>query len=271
MKRIKELLIHGYAVFQENRMPVYSGYATLFIIIAIIPFIILIISVVNLIPGYSSEDVVDLLMQILPDLEPIENLTETMISALKDQTGGLLASAAAVTTLWSASKGVMAVQKGLNELDSKEEADGTGGKGETAAIAAKGRNYIRNILKRLAFTLTLIILIPVILLVRMMDDSLLGISSLLVILLALTVTLLLYARLPAKHRTLRSQIPGAVIAIFCGAAFTKLFSFFVPILYHSSLYGALAAVFLLLLWLRYMTMILFAGGVLNHVLEEGKA
>ena len=42
-----------------------------------------------------------------------------------------------------------------------------------------------------------------------------------------------------------------------------------PRFYHaSSVYGSLASLFLLLLWLRFVVMILFAGGALNHALEE---
>ena len=55
----------------------------------------------------------------------------------------------------------------------------------------------------------------------------------------------------------------------CWFAFTELFAFFIPRFYHASnLYGSLAALFLLILWLRFVVMILFAGGVLNRTLEE---
>ena len=101
---LKDLALRGFAIFQANKMSVYSGYATLFIVTAIFPCIILIISIVNLLPGYSTKDVADIFFQILPDLGPIREFVESMMTNLKSQSGGLLASAAAVTTLWSASK-----------------------------------------------------------------------------------------------------------------------------------------------------------------------
>ena len=322
--QLKDLVLQGWAIFQDNRMSVYSGYATLFIVTAIFPCIILIISIVNLLPGYSTEDVMAVLFQVLPDLGPIKDLVSSLMTDLKDQSGGLLASAAAVTTLWSASKGVSSIQKGLNELDTEEleieaakieakarklelkaqkkEAKAREKRGkekkkerDDSKLLASGWTLAKGILKRLLFTLMLIILIPALLVFEMLGNSIAGIicsaiqkvnpdvqdstlstidsvfniSSLVVILLALLVILLIFARLPLKRRTLKSQLPGAILTGVCWFLFTELFSFFIPRFYHASnLYGSLASLFLLLLWLRFVVMILFAGGALNHALEE---
>lgn len=340
IEQLKKLIPRGIALFQENNMSIYSGYATLFIVTSVFPCIILIISIVNLLPGYSAEDVVGILFQILPDLEPVKELVLSLMEDLEDQSGGLLASVAAVTTLWSASKGVLAIQKGLDQLDSRPqdsesvdslptgsepentepegiepanleakkaepadtEADGIEpAKEKSDEIVTKGKGvvnrFIKRILKRLIFTLTLIILIPALLVFEMLGDSIAEIicnivkkinpdvldstlenidsffhaSSLVVIVFALLVILQIYAHLPLVQRTLRSQIPGAILTGACWFAFTELFSFFIPRFYHASnLYGSLASLFLVLLWLRYMVMILFAGGVLNRALEEQK-
>lgn len=269
---IGKLVIPGIKMFNENRITVYSGYSTLFIVIALIPFIALIISVVNLIPGYSATDVADILLKILPDMEPIRALVVALISEMKAQSGGLLlASVAAVTTLWSASKGVMAIQKGLNELDNRAEDSETDG-GTDHELIDKGVAYVIRSAKRLILTLMLIILIPAIMVLEMMGDSDAGrIGSLLIILPELLVVLLFFAKLPEVRRTFRSQLPGALITVLCWIVFTRLFSFFISRSYHySNLYGSLAAVFLLLLWIRYMVMILFGGGVVNRVLESGE-
>ena len=248
---LKNLALRGFAIFQANKMSVYSGYATLFIVTAIFPCIILIISIVNLLPGYSTKDVADIFFQILPDLGPIREFVESMMTNLKSQSGGLLASAAAVTTLWSASKGVSAVQKGLNQLDEApvmtpapdaalaanssededadaelgEESNATSGEDSNAALTAgldeglvadlgadlgeepgeaadedpdedpsedadaedkaakkekaagliaKGMVFAKATLKRLLFTLMIIILIPALLVFEMLGDSIAG-------------------------------------------------------------------------------------------------
>ena len=279
---MKNLALRGFAIFQANKMSVYSGYATLFIVTAIFPCIILIISIVNLLPGYSTKDVADIFFQILPDLGPLREFVESMMTNLKSQSGGLLASAAAVTTLWSASKGVSAVQKGLNQLDEapvmtpapdaapasnsaagedsdadmdeSAESDAALGdepdadaedkaakKEKAAGLIVKGMVIAKATLKRLLFTLMIIILIPALLVFEMLGDSIAGlicssveklnieglndlmpyvdsifnVTALVVIAFALLVILEIFAHLPDKRRTLKSQLPGAILTGVC--------------------------------------------------------
>ena len=80
LSQLKKLLPQGIRMFQENKMSVYSGYATLFIVTAVFPCIILIISIVNLIPGYSAKDVADILFQVLPDLGSIKDLVVSLMT-----------------------------------------------------------------------------------------------------------------------------------------------------------------------------------------------
>ena len=300
MDRLKNLLLklqilfpRGIEIYRENKMSVYSGYATLFIVTAVFPCIILIISVVNLIPGYSAKDVADVLLQILPDLGAVRDLVLSLMTDIKDQSGGMLASAAAITTLWAANKGTSAIQKGLNQLDEEKE-EGCRNE-EKGGLFAKVIIPARGILKQLVFTLMLVLLIPALLIFEMMGDSIAGaissavkkvspdvmnstlaniesffhISSLVVVVLALLVIMAIFAILPERRRTLTSQLPGAILTGLGWFLFTQLFSFFIPRFYHASnLYGSLASLFLVLLWLRFIIMILFAGGVLNHSIEK---
>ena len=215
---------HAIDIYGKNNMSVFAGYSTLFIVTALFPFIMLILSIINLLPGYSVDDVISVLFQILPDLEPIEELIESVITNLKDQSSGLLASIAAVTTLWSASKGVSSIQKGLDQLD-REKGDAAD---EETSSKIKGtiQGTAKGILKRLLFTLILAILIPALLVFEMLGDSIARIicntlekmkpddlnadfsyidslfhaGSFVVIILAVLVVVAIYALLPAKHR-----------------------------------------------------------------------
>ena len=294
--RFKDPVLRGVEIFQESNMSAFSGYVTLFIVISVIPFAILIISVVNLIPGYSAGDTVNIISRILPDLEPVRELVESILNDLKVQSGGLLTSVAALTTLWSASRGVMAFQEGLDQLDRKGSGSGMN-TGNIQELVTKGKSYVLGIIKRLVFTVMLIVLFPALLVFEMLRDSIAEIlisvikrlypnvqdsilenigsvfhvSWLVAILVAILVILFIYTFLPALHRTFKSQLHGALIAGVCCFVFTELYAFFIPKFYNASnIYGSLAVVFLLILWIRYVVMIIFAGSVLNHVLEEGR-
>ena len=275
MQKYKELGLKTVKYFNESEMTVYSGNATLFIITAAFPFIMLIIAVVNMLPGYSPEDVAGIFFKILPDLDALKGLVVSMVTNLKNQSGGILAGVAALTTLWSASKGVQAIQAGLNKLDGLKS-----GKG------------ILNTVKGLVCTLLLVILFPALLLFEVLGDSIKGlindimekiglesidsqlssildISIIIIIPAAMIVILFIYAYLPAQKHSLKSMIPGTVFCVVGWVIFTELFAFFIPRFYHaSSLYGSLASLFLALMWIRIIIMILFLGGALNKALEK---
>lgn len=264
--RSNKYLSRGIEMFRENNMSVYAGYTTLFIVTSLFPFIILIISIVNLLPWYSSEQAADFLFKIMPVLTSIRDLVESVLLNLKDQSGGLLASAAAVTALWAASKGVFALQRALNQLEPRDHDDETR-ESKSERLVEEGKGFVHRILKRLLFTLMLVLLFPALLVFEMLGAS--RIISWIFLIVALLVILLIYAVLPATRRTFKSQLPGVIFTVVCCIVFTELFSFFITRFYHSSyLYGSLATVFLVLMWLRYIIMILFAGCVLNRTLEQ---
>ena len=275
MQKYKELGLKTLKYFNEGEMTVYSGNATLFIITAAFPFIMLIIAIVNMLPGYSPKDVSELFFKILPDLDSLKELVEAMIVNLKNQSGGILAGVAALTTLWSASQGVAAIQAGLNKLDGTQS-----GKG------------MLNIIKRLVCTLLLVVLFPALLVFEVLGESIKGVindimeriglesidsllssildlSLIIIILAAIIVILFIYAYLPAQKHSLKNMLPGTIFCVVGWVVFTELFAFFIPRFYHaSSLYGSLASLFLALLWIRIIIMILFFGGALNKALQD---
>ena len=279
--RLKNIILSTVKLFLGSNMLVYSGNATLFIITAAFPFLALIISIVNAMPWYSPSDVVEFFFKILPNLEPFRDFLVGIVTNLKNSSGGVLIGVAAVTTLWSASGGVNAIRVGLTQLDGGE----------------KGKVQ-HNILKRLVFTLMLIIFIPALLIFSMLGDSVQNLitgilerigaeglihlnesiesvfqaGTLIVAVAGFFAALLLYAYLPAKRHTLKSRVPGTILTGVACYVFTKVFAYFIPKFSgSSSLYGSLASLFLILLWIRIIMMILFAGGALNTVLEDEKA
>ena len=276
MKRILAICKRTVKRYGENDMNVYAGYATLFIITAIFPFLMLVISIINMLPGYSPSDLTDFLFDFLPDMPSIKTLVLTMISNLKSQSSGLLASVSALTTLWSASAGVSSLQRGLKKL------------------ATDTRTKLPDKAVALLFTLVFIVLVPAVILSQVLGNSIVDlaeavtsflriegiaeavasvirISGVVTIVAAAVVLLLTYAYLPGGRRRLKEQLPGTVFTAVFWYAFTKLFSIFIPRFYRSSgVYGSLASLFLMLMWLRFIVTILFFGAALNSALAAEK-
>ena len=261
--------------FLENDVMVYAGASTLKILTAIFPMIMLAIAVVTWLPGYSPEDLSEIIFKVLPDLPEVKSLFSNVLTNLRAQSSGLLASFAALTTLWSASAGISSVQKGLKKVMPPE------GKGLNAKLVA------------LLFTLGLIVMIPVVLFFKVFSGSLAGhienaagmygaakiIEKIIKIIhnlgfitpvLGFLATLLIYRFLPGGKRKWRDQIPGAIFTAVAWFLFTQLFSVFMPLFWKSSVYGSLASLFMTILWLQICIMILFIGGALNQAVANNR-
>ena len=261
--------------FLENDVMVYAGASTLKILTAIFPMIMLAIAVVTWLPGYSPEDLSEIIFKVLPDLPEVKSLFSNVLTNLRAQSSGLLASFAALTTLWSASAGISSVQKGLKKVMPPE------GKGLNAKLVA------------LLFTLGLIVMIPVVLFFKVFSGSLAGhienaagmygaakiIEKIIKIIhnlgfitpvLGFLATLLIYRFLPGGKRKWRDQIPGAIFTAIAWFLFTQLFSVFMPLFWKSSVYGSLASLFMTILWLQICIMILFIGGALNQAVADNR-
>ncbi len=273
MKKMTDIIKRTLAIFSNGEMSVCSGYATLYILMALIPLLILIISAVNLIPGFSVSDMTAFLFQFLPDIPQVRDMITGIITNLNSQSGGLVASVSALTTLWSASNGVSAIQLSLEKLHGTKP---SGLKGKPTALL---------------FTILYILLIPAILLFHVLGNSLVELlvtltgllpaapsasairsfvrlSGLITLAAMILVILCTYALLPKEKRSLKSQIPGAVFTSAGWILFSLAFSYFIPRFWNSSLYGSLAAVFLSAMWLKIVVTIQFYGAALNKALEE---
>ena len=272
--RFVKLVMNTLRIFSSNEMSVYSGYATLYILMAMIPLLMLVIAVINLLPGFSAEDFSTWLSQFIKDLPAVQSMLDNVIRNLNSQSGGLVASVSALTTLWSASNGVSAIQTGLEQ------------------IAGQRKSGLKGKPKALAVTLLFILLIPALLLTQLLKQPLIDLVDTLAaslpaaalpailkrilessgpVALAAMVFLIVvcYAWLPAEKTDFRSQLPGAVFTSVSAAAFTLAFGFFMGNFWKaSSVYGSLAAVFLTAMWMKFIITILFYGASLNRALKE---
>ncbi len=262
--------------YEENDMSVYAGYATLYFLISLFPTIMLILAVLNLIPGYSTEDFINAVFRFLPDLEALRGLFLDIVDNLKSQSSSLLASVTALTTLWSASNGVSAIQRGLKKITRNAESSPW-----DKPLA-------------LLYTLLFIIMIPALFLFSLLGGffselvkkaaacfglgSLTGMlsgwlraSGIASLLAAFLVILLTFRYLPGGKRSVKEHIPGALFTAVLWGIFSSLFSFFITHFFRASrIYGSLASMFLAIMWLRILFSIMFLGVSINTTLQEEK-
>lgn len=258
--------------FTNNEMPIFAGYASFFMFIAAFPLIMLIMSLIQFIPGVHKDDLLRALLELLPNMEQIRNLVTSIIDNLYVQSASLVASVAALTTLISASTGVYAIERGLRKIYQT-------GKGNYLMNRALAALYTFLLVIMIVLTLVLLVLgkliqafltvhFPWVAVVTIHIIKLGGIISLVILFL---MFLLIYTIVPGKIQKIRDQVPGAVFSTAAWIGLSYLFSFYFNNFRHMSyLYGSLTAIILTMFWLYAMICILFLGAVINSFLTQLK-
>ena len=269
-KKKTNLILETVKVYADNEMSVYAGYATLHILMAMVPLMTLVIGLVNILPDVSLQHLETVLNDLLPDIEEVNALVHGIISNVNRQAGTLAISLSAIATLWSASTGVNALQAGL------------------CKISGSSGSFIKRRAMALLYTLIFIALIPALLIFRVLRGSIedligavnrwlnipdiagrllafMEYSGLITAIVMAVVVLLAYTYLRGDRQKLRYQLPGTLFTTVLWLVFSRLFEIFIQRFWQaSSLYGSLAAMFLAAMWLKAIVMIFFYGASLNE-------
>lgn len=250
------------------QVPIYAGNATFFIVLAVFPALTLILSLLQFTP-YTATDFAALIEEVLPDaLAPMLVYVMDEIHSLNT---GAVISVTAITTLWSASRGMLGVLNGINAIYGVPET----------------RSYLFKRLLALIYMVMLIIAILLTLVLYVFGQriqtmifeklpALAGLSILVmqfkyvVIIGYLTLLFtLIFKVFPNTHTKFRYCVPGALLASLGWLGFSALFSIYVEnFSNYSRIYGSLTTIILMMLWLYFCMCILFFGGVVNQYLAR---
>lgn len=250
--------------FSKDEMSVYAAQASFFIILAAFPFLMLLLAVIQVIPFINESD----LLQIVVDLVPnaLDSLVVNIIETMYSGSPVAILSATAVAALWSSSRGMLSIERGLNRVyDVKTQ-----------------RNYIyrRIICSGYTIIFSLVCVLSLVLLVfgEMLQRQLLvwfpmlNRFSILIsqgrtfftLFLLIVFFMGMYTFLPFKKQKIRYQFPGAVFAALGWSVFSIAFSiYFKYFKSYANMYGSLTALVLLMLWLYFCICILFLGAEIN--------
>lgn len=245
----------------------FSAQAALFILISVFPIIMTVLNLIQFVP-VTKTDFLRVVIEVLP--ASFSSLAVSVIEDLYLKSSGTLLSLSAVLTVWSASRGTMAIVNGLNSVYNIEE----------------NRNYLILRLVSCFYTIGFILMILFTLMLLVFGNSLYSmIAARLPILHTLAATLIsmrtllalivlvcffdfIYTVLPSRKSHFSSQLPGALFSAAGWMAFSFFFSIYIDnFSNYSYMYGSLATIVLLILWLYFCMYILFLGGEINAFFE----
>lgn len=250
------------------RIPVYASHASFFIVLAVFPSLVLLLSLLRY-TGLEVSYLTEQLEGVVP--KALIPAAEKLIVNTYHSTTGTLISISAVTALWSASRGFYGLCTGLNSIYGVTE--------------ARENIYTRLLSVVYTFAFILVLLLTLVLHVfgttllewipwrdNAIFTSLQNMVDVRFFLLLGIQTLLftaMFVVLPNKRNKPMDSLPGALLASFGWLVFSDLYSIYVE---HfaglSNIYGSVYAVALSMLWLYCCVSIIFYGGAFNHWLTE---
>lgn len=250
---------------RRDDVSAHAASAAFFMFLSIFPILMLLCSILP----YTHISEADLL-RVVTDLLPstIDPLAVSVIGDLYDRSPTII-SLSAVFVIWSAAKGILALLKGLNDVQDVDET----------------RNYfvlrfwscIYTVILLVLIVFTLIVLVfgnPIInnLLshlpnVRYIAILLMPFRYLVVIVALALVFAFMYALIPNKKNRVFDKMPGAVFASFGWTIFSWAFSMYVERYGAFDMYGSLTTIVIVMLWLYFCMYILLLGDELNYFLQ----
>lgn len=252
-----------YQSFSKHKMSVYASSACYFIILAVFPTIMILLNLIQMTP-LSADDLVGTLNSFLPDA--ISPLVSTIIDELYSKSSGTILSVSVLAALWSASRGIMGIIRGLNHIFEAEE----------------NRGYFILRLVSALYTMVFIVVMVLVLgllvfgnriqiilserypVVAQITGYVISTRTLLSVCILILFFTCIYKFFPKRKTTLKRQLPGAVFSTFGWMLFSFFFALYVDNFGNLSyMYGSLTTMILLMLWLYACIYILFLGAEIN--------
>lgn len=213
------------------------------------------------------------MMRFFTDAFPVAfNSIIISITEIYDTTNtGTLISITAITALWSAGKGFLAIMKGLNSVYEIRET----------------RNYF--LLRIISACYTLIFAIMIIATMVLfvfgnrlyfwieqkfpvLSDTALVIISLRTILgliVLIVFFIIIYIVIPNRKSKIMTELPGAMLCAGGWMGFSYAFSYYIDNFSNYTLmYGSLTAIVLFMLWMYFCMYLLFIGAEFNLLFEN---
>ncbi|MDF2610172.1 MAG: ribonuclease [Lachnospiraceae bacterium] len=254
---------------REDYVSAFAAQAALFVIISFFPFTMLLLTVIQYLPITESTMLATLTNIFPTTLNPF---IINVVTEIYNKGSGTIVSITAITTLWSASRGILAIVKGLNSVYGINET----------------RSYLKLRILSTFYTLIFAIMLIVTLVILVFGNrlyiwieqrfSVLKDLALIIIsmrtfvgLCILTLFfLLMFVAIPNRKTHILQEFPGALVASAGWMGFSYLFSFYIDNMgNYSNTYGSLTVVVLFMLWFYSCMYILFIGGEVNIVLSSG--
>lgn len=246
----------------RQNISAHAASTAFFLFLSMVPMLIMICTIIPYTP-LTEANLVTAVTEITPDM--IDPLVESLISDVYDKSAGIL-SIAAIATLWSAGKGVLALMRGLNAINGVHE--------ERNYFLVRVISSLYTVVMLIGVMLSLFIMVFGNQLVdfvlysipqaRIFFSFLMNFRFMFVWIVLTFLFSAVYAYVPNKKLRFKEQLPGAAFSAVLWSAFSWGFSIYVGGTQSYSIYGSLSLIVIIMVWMYMCMYIMMIGAYLNR-------
>lgn len=252
---------------KKKNIAVYSASTAFFFFLSLVPMLMVICTVLPYTP-LTKENLVTVVTDVTP--EAVDTLAVQLINEVYRKSAGAL-SIAIIATIWSAGKGVLGLMRGLNAINDVDEK----------------RNYFSIRIIASFYTAVMLIVMILFLFVMVFGNQLVNLMLYRVPQLRYLVSLYMefrfipmwalltllfaavYSYVPDKRIRFKEQIPGACFSSVVWSVFSWGFSKYIDRAGIYSIYGSLAIIVIVMLWMYFGMYIVMVGAYINRYFDAG--
>lgn len=268
MKKVLEKIKTIIDVFFSTEMTIYSANAAFFLVISSIPIFMLLFSTISLIPNVQIEDLINNINLLFPNLPYVRRVLEYIMSVARGLATKNVISINIVTAIVTGSTALYSFSIGIRKIHNITRKSSY----LSLRILAFFNMFVffmAIIIMLIAFIMGSMILGYVKKYIPFAEDVLDKVFSykyFVAFIILFVMTISLYTTSTNFERRLKHNFLGALISTFLWLVVSNLFSlYFKNFPLDASLYGSLAGIVVVLLWLYLCISIIFIGAVVNEV------
>lgn len=244
----------------------YAAQSAYFFVLSLIPMLLLLLTMIQYTP-VTKADVLEAVVIVFP--KSVTSFVVTIVNQVYNQSRAII-PVTAVAALWSASRGVLSMTRGLNCVYENNET----------------RHYLLIRVRSTFYTLLFIVIIVFSLVLSVFGnslsifinnhavwlskvmDQLLQLRAVLTIPVLIAFSMLVYKVIPNHKAKFWQQLPGAIFTSFGWMLASYIFSIYLDVYKgFSNMYGSLATVVLIMLWLYFCMYAMLLGGIINSLYQ----
>lgn len=280
IKKRVVLMYHKVRLFMaelnKDQVAAFAAQSAFFLLLSLFPLVMTLLTFVKYLP-FTEEQVLDIVKAIFP--EEINSNFDFMFEEIFNSRNTVISTVFTILlTVWSASKGTMAIGRGLTFMAGKEDSV----------------NYFLRRAIHTLYTLIFCVMIVAVLVIYILGDvvvskilvrldsvegfqlvdTMVNILSIIKIAFAPTVLfgvmIVAYWALPVERIRIKTAVPGAAFTTILWMLLSFGVSSYINIVgINTYMYGSLASVILLALWLYMCMYVMLTGAEINKFMDNG--